>query len=186
MPVDNSGRRHGDNAALQMCGENAVRGRYRRQRRGRIGSRWGTGYSLPINLRSACTSTYAHTLLEFESKRLHDNTKGRFIERFGRVAAAGGVEAGVYWVAVDEPSKFVSLWDLWASGQITKKRSAVVRAVFHMQAKNDPEVIKNEILFWCQMDESGEKIVQSTEFVDPAALQALGPKLKAAKMATGE
>ena len=68
----------------------------------------------------------------------------------------------------------------------TKKRSAVVRAVFHMQAKNDPEVIKNEILFWCQMDESGEKIVQSTEFVDPAALQALGPKLKAAKMATGE
>ena len=67
-----------------------------------------------------------------------------------------------------------------------KKRSAVVRAVFHMQARNDPEVIQNEILFWCQMDESGGKIVQSTEFVDPAALQALGPKLKAAKMANGE
>ena len=62
-----------------------------------------------------------------------------------------------------------------------KKRSAVVRAVFHMQAKNDPEVIQNEILFWCQMDEEGQKIVQSTEFIDPAALQALGPKLKAAK-----
>ena len=55
-----------------------------------------------------------------------------------------------------------------------------------MQAKNDPEVVQNEILFWCQMDESGEKIVQSTEFVDPAALQALGPKLKAAKMANVE
>jgi len=66
-----------------------------------------------------------------------------------------------------------------------KKKSAVVRAVFHMQAKNDPEVIQNEILFWCQMDEDGGKIVQSTEFIDPAALQALGPKLKAAKMANG-
>lgn len=67
-----------------------------------------------------------------------------------------------------------------------KKRSAVVRAVFHMQARKDPEVIQNEILFWCQMDENGGKIVQSTEFVDPAALQALGPKLKAAKVANGE
>lgn len=64
-----------------------------------------------------------------------------------------------------------------------EKRSAVVRAVFHMQAKNDPEVVQNEILFWCQMDESGEKVVRSTEFVDPTALQALGPKLKKAKEA---
>jgi hypothetical protein len=67
----------------------------------------------------------------------------------------------------------------------TKKKSAVVRAVFHMQAKGDAEVIQNEILFWCQMDEDGGKILQSTEFVDPAALQALGPKLKAAKLSDG-
>ena len=65
------------------------------------------------------------------------------------------------------------------------KVSAVVRAVFLMQARNDPEVIQNEILFWCQMDETGEKIVQSTEFVDPAALQALAPKLRKAKMSDG-
>lgn len=63
----------------------------------------------------------------------------------------------------------------------TDKKSAVIRAVFHMQAKNDPEVVQNEILFWCQMDDSGERVLQSTEFVDPVALQALGPKLKAAK-----
>lgn len=62
----------------------------------------------------------------------------------------------------------------------TEKKSAVVRAVFHMQAKNDPEVVQNEILFWCQMDESGERVVRSTEFVDPTALQTLAPKLKAA------
>lgn len=66
-----------------------------------------------------------------------------------------------------------------------ERKSAVVRAVFHMQAKSDPEVIQNEILFWCQMDEKGKKILQSTEFVDPAALQALGPKLKAKKMSEG-
>lgn len=62
-----------------------------------------------------------------------------------------------------------------------RKKSAVVRAVFHMQAKNDPEVVQNEILFWCKMDEKGEKVLQSTEFVDPVALQALGPKLTKAK-----
>lgn len=67
----------------------------------------------------------------------------------------------------------------------TEKKSAVIRAIFHMQAKNDPEVVQNEILFWCQMDESGEKVLQSTEFVDPVALQTLGPKLKAAKAANG-
>lgn len=61
------------------------------------------------------------------------------------------------------------------------KKSAVLRAMFHMQAKNDPEVVQNEILFWCQMDDSGEKVVRSTEFVDPVALQTLGPKLKAAR-----
>jgi hypothetical protein len=61
--------------------------------------------------------------------------------------------------------------------------SAAVRAVFHMHAKNDPEVVQNEILFWCQMDESGSKVVESTEFVDPTALMALKPKLEAAKAA---
>jgi hypothetical protein len=64
-----------------------------------------------------------------------------------------------------------------------ENHSAVVRAVFHMQAKNDAEVIENEILFWCQMDESGRKVVESTEFVDPTALMALKPKLEAAKAA---
>ena len=59
----------------------------------------------------------------------------------------------------------------------------MVRAVFHMQAKDDPEVVQNEILFWCQMDEKGRKVVESTEFVDPTALMALKPKLEAAKAA---
>ena len=68
----------------------------------------------------------------------------------------------------------------------TEENSAVVRAVFHMQAKNDPEVIHNEILFWCQMDEVGRKILESTEFVDPTALNALKPKLEAAKVAQVE
>lgn len=67
----------------------------------------------------------------------------------------------------------------------TEKKSAVIRAVFHMQAKNDSEVVQNEILFWCQMDGSGERVLQSTEFVDPVALQALGPKLKAARADVG-
>ena len=64
-----------------------------------------------------------------------------------------------------------------------ENQSAAVRAVFHMHAKNDPEVVQNEILFWCQMDGSGRKVVESTEFVDPAALMALKPKLEAAKAA---
>lgn len=127
MPVDNGGRRDRNDAALEMRGRNAVRGRYRRQREGRTSSCLGTGRSLPINLRGACAPTYTHAFLELEHKRLHDDTKGSFIEHLGGVATAR-VEARVRWIAVDEPSKVVSLWDLWTSGQIRKKRSATSRA----------------------------------------------------------
>ena len=82
-------------------------------------------------------------------------------------------------------SAFLETWniDIISIAADVESHSAVVRAVFHMQAKNDPEVIRNEILFWCQMDEAGSKIVESTEFVDPTALMALKPKLEAAKVA---
>jgi hypothetical protein len=82
-------------------------------------------------------------------------------------------------------SAFLQTWhiDIVSVAADVENHSAVVRAVFHMQAKNDAEVIENEILFWCQMDERGRKVVESTEFVDPTALMALKPKLEAAKAA---
>ena len=82
-------------------------------------------------------------------------------------------------------SAFLQTWhiDIVSVAADVENHSAVVRAVFNMHAKNDPEVVQNEILFWCQMDESGRKVVESTEFVDPTALMALKPKLEAAKEA---
>ena len=82
-------------------------------------------------------------------------------------------------------SAFLETWniDIVSVAADVENHSAVVRAVFHMQAKDDPEVVQNEILFWCQMDEKGRKVVESTEFVDPTALMALKPKLEAAKAA---
>jgi ketosteroid isomerase-like protein len=61
------------------------------------------------------------------------------------------------------------------------KKSAVVRADFHMQAKGDPEAVLNEIVFWVYMNETGEKVVKSTEFVDPAATGELMKRMKAAQ-----
>ena len=82
-------------------------------------------------------------------------------------------------------SAFLETWniDIVSVAADVENHSAVVRAVFHMQAKDDPEVVQNEILFWCQMVEKGRKVVESTEFVDPTALMALKPKLEAAKAA---
>jgi len=89
---------------------------------------------------------------------------------------------------VDRLKNMSALFETWNIDIVSiaadvENRNAVVRALFHMQAKNDTEVIHNEILFWCQMDESGRKVVESTEFVDPTALMALKPKLEAAKAA---
>lgn len=60
-----------------------------------------------------------------------------------------------------------------------ENKSAVVRADYYMQAKSDPEAVRNEILFWVYMDEAGEKVVKSTEFIDPTAAGALKAKMMA-------
>ncbi|KAK6421713.1 hypothetical protein LTR95_016778 [Oleoguttula sp. CCFEE 5521] len=69
----------------------------------------------------------------------------------------------------------------------TVKRSAVVRADFDMQAEVDGEVVRNEILFWVKLDESGTKVKASTEFVDPIASGRLRELMmaKAAKAGGG-
>nr|OQO21678.1 hypothetical protein B0A51_10552 [Rachicladosporium sp. CCFEE 5018] len=69
----------------------------------------------------------------------------------------------------------------------TAKRSAVVRADFDMQAEVDGEVVRNEILFWVKLDESGKKVKASTEFVDPIASGKLRELMmaKAAKAGGG-
>ena len=58
------------------------------------------------------------------------------------------------------------------------RRSAVVRADFHMTPKGG-EMVVNDIVFWMGMDESGEKVVRLTEFVDPVASRELGARMKA-------
>ncbi|KAF2480595.1 hypothetical protein BDY17DRAFT_195275 [Neohortaea acidophila] len=59
-----------------------------------------------------------------------------------------------------------------------KTRTAVVRADFHMVPRGGEEVVQDLIL-WMVMDESGEKVVRCTEFVDAAATVELGVRLKA-------
>lgn len=60
-----------------------------------------------------------------------------------------------------------------------ERKSAVVRADYYMYAKGDLEAVRNEILFWVYMDEEGEKVVKSTEFIDPTAAGALKAKMMA-------
>lgn len=60
-----------------------------------------------------------------------------------------------------------------------EKRSAVVRADFHMHPKVGDEVL-NDIVFWMKMDDTGRKLVKCTEFLDPVAVKELGDKMKAA------
>lgn len=60
-----------------------------------------------------------------------------------------------------------------------ERKSAVVRADYYMYAKGDADAVRNEILFWVYMNEEGEKVVRSTEFIDPTAAGALKAKMMA-------
>lgn len=60
-----------------------------------------------------------------------------------------------------------------------EKRKAVVRADFHMTAKKGEEPVLNDIVYWVTMDESGKKVVDAMEFIDPAASAELIQKMSA-------
>ena len=58
-----------------------------------------------------------------------------------------------------------------------RKKSAVVRADFHMLVKGEGvEPVLNDILFWVGMEETeeGVKVIKSIEFIDPTAGAELG------------
>ncbi|KAI7228754.1 hypothetical protein KC343_g8006 [Hortaea werneckii] len=58
------------------------------------------------------------------------------------------------------------------------KRTAVVRADFFMVVPARDAVL-NDIVFWITMDETGEKVVEAIEFVDPIASVELGQRMQA-------
>ena len=60
-----------------------------------------------------------------------------------------------------------------------EKRTVVLRVDFHMVPKGG-EVVLNDIVFWMVMDESGEKVLKYTEFVDPIASTELAKRMKEA------
>ena len=57
-----------------------------------------------------------------------------------------------------------------------QKKTAVVRAELHMCPKNAEEVV-NDIIFWLTMDESGERVIKTTEFVDAVASEELAVRM---------
>ena len=61
-----------------------------------------------------------------------------------------------------------------------ERRTVVLRVDFHMVPKGGEEVL-NDIVFWIVMDESGEKVLRYTEFVDPVASAELAKRMKAGR-----
>lgn len=60
-----------------------------------------------------------------------------------------------------------------------KRRMAIVRADFWMLPRGSEKVL-NDIVWFIKMDESGEKIVDCTEYVDPAASKIIKDRIAAA------
>ena len=58
-----------------------------------------------------------------------------------------------------------------------EKHTAVVRADFSMKVRSAEAVI-NDIVFWISMYESGEKVTQAIEFVDPVASAEIAERMK--------
>lgn len=79
-------------------------------------------------------------------------------------------------------AKFLHTWSVEPTDVCVDvaKRKAVVRVDFHMMAKGASEdPVLNDIIYWITMDESGEKVVEAVEFVDPVASAALQEKMQA-------
>jgi hypothetical protein len=57
-------------------------------------------------------------------------------------------------------------------------RRVAVRAGFYMKPKGSEEIL-NELVFWLQMDEGGEKVVEATGFFEPAASEEIQRRAKA-------
>ena len=76
-------------------------------------------------------------------------------------------------------AQFLQTWDIVVKDMSvdTKKKSVIVRSDFHMVPKGGEEVL-NEIIFWIVMDESGEKVVKCTEFVDTFASEELAKRMQ--------
>lgn len=84
---------------------------------------------------------------------------------------------------VDHLSSMATSLQTWSIDIINtavdvERRTVVFRTEFHMVPKGGEEVL-NEILFWITMDESGDKVVHYTEFVDPVASMELAKRMKA-------
>lgn len=63
-----------------------------------------------------------------------------------------------------------------------KKCCVVVRADFHMHAQGSDEAVLNDIVFWIDLDERGEKVRRAIEFVDPVASAELAKRMGAGAM----
>lgn len=53
------------------------------------------------------------------------------------------------------------------------KRKAVIRASFYMLVKDAVETIENDLLWTLEMDDAGEKVKKSVEFIDSVATSTL-------------
>ncbi|KAF2656090.1 hypothetical protein K491DRAFT_692291 [Lophiostoma macrostomum CBS 122681] len=58
------------------------------------------------------------------------------------------------------------------------RKIAVVRASYNMLVQGSSEAVENDILWFLSMEESGEKVKKSMEFVDGAASQKIGEMIR--------
>ncbi|KAK0256423.1 hypothetical protein LTS09_008538 [Friedmanniomyces endolithicus] len=62
-----------------------------------------------------------------------------------------------------------------------EKKSAVLKADFYMAIAGHEPVL-NEIVWWLKMDGSGEKVVDSCEYIDPVASSHMIEQMKGGKV----
>ena len=53
------------------------------------------------------------------------------------------------------------------------KRVVVARTGYFMKARGQQSAVENDLVWWIWMDERGEKVERSMEFVDPKATEEL-------------
>jgi ketosteroid isomerase-like protein len=93
---------------------------------------------------------------------------------------AGTQDADGFIQHMGKMQPYLKSWDTTITEIVIDetKKMAVVRASYHMLVEGASQAVENDILWFLTMDEDGEKVKKSVEFVDAAATQEIGSSIK--------
>lgn len=93
---------------------------------------------------------------------------------------AGTLDAEGFIQHMGKMQPYLKSWDTNITDVVIDetRKTAVVRASYHMLVREAAEAVENDIVWFLTMEEDGKKVKRSVEFVDAAASQKIGELIR--------